>query len=321
MRAFEYAQATDLNEAVALLNCDGGGRLLAGGTDLLPLMKADIAAPERLIDIKHLRGLGPGVVESGDGLTIGALTPLAVLAADRVVHDRYTVLADAAGLAATPQLRNMATLGGNLLQRPRCWYYRNAAFNCWLKGGEECFARAGENQLHAVFGESPCVAVHPSDPPAALLALGAEVRLTGRSLPMSEFFRLPSDEQRIENVLGPDELVLSVHIPNPAPDTVSCYVKAMNRKVWSFALVGVAAVVRFEPQSRQVADARLVLNGVAPIPWRSTAAEWELVGHTLTEQTIDRAAEAALTNAEPLAHNAYKLPLAAGLIHQALAAL
>ena len=122
-------------------------------------------------------------------------------------------------------------------------------------------------------------------------------------------------------MLRPDEVVVSVHIPSPAPDTVSCYVKAMNRKVWSFALVGVAAVVRFKPQSRHVAEARLVLNGVAPIPWRSPDAERELVGRTLTEQTIDRAAEAALSNARPLAHNAYKLPLAAGLIRQALAAL
>jgi len=318
VRAFEFTQVTDLDEARSLLGGDGRVRPLAGGTDLLPLMKADLIAPERLVNLKQVPELQAGIAETSDGLAIGALTPLAALEAHPAVRGRYTALAEAAGLAATPQLRNMATLGGNLLQRPRCWYFRNALFHCWLKGGDECHAREGENQFHAVLSDSPCVAVHPSDPPAALLALGAEARLTGRSLPLSEFFTLPTSDHRLENGLAPDELILSVHVPTTAAGTRSTYLKAMNRKVWAFALVGVAVVVRFEPDTRQVAEARLVLNGVAPIPWRAAAAEQELVGHELSERTISRAAEAAVSDAHPLEHNAYKLPLCQAMIRQAL---
>ncbi|MBV9357385.1 MAG: FAD binding domain-containing protein [Chloroflexi bacterium] len=215
----------------------------------------------------------------------------------------------------------MATLGGNLLQRPRCWYFRSPLFQCWLKGGDECHAREGENQLHAVLGDSPCVAVHPSDPPAALLALDAELQLTARTLPLAEFFTLPTEDHRLEHWLGPNELIQAVRLPRPGAGTRSTYLKAMNRKVWAFALVGVAALVRLESDNRHVTDARVVLNGVAPIPWRAAAAEQELVGRDLDDRTIHRAAEAAVSAAHPLAHNAYKLPLTESLIRQGLQAL
>lgn len=254
---------------------------------------------------------------------IGALTTLTEIETNAAIQQRYTALSEAAGLAATPQLRNMATLGGNILQRPRCWYFRNTQFHCWLKGGDDCPARDGENQLHALFGGGPCYAVHPSDLASALVALGATVRMRGprgeRTLPLDEFFALPADERRTENTLNSDELVISLDLL--ATDGLrSTYFKAMDRKVWAFALVGVAAALRLGDDGR-IADARLVLSGVAPVPWRATAAEQSLIGAEASKTTWSRAADAALADAAPLEHNGYKVPLARALVRQALAAL
>jgi xanthine dehydrogenase YagS FAD-binding subunit len=325
MRAFDYTSAGSVDEAVALLDqhSDGTVRPLAGGTDLLTLMKADIAAPERLVDIKRAAGLDSDIRETADGLTIGALTALADIETHPLIQTHYPALAEAAAIAATPQLRNMATIGGNLLQRPRCWYFRNSRIPCWLKGGDTCPARDGENRLHAIFGDSPCCATHPSDPATALLALDATVRLRGhgeeRTIPLAEFFALPTDDRRVETTVRPDELLLSVHLPAPAPRMRSTYLKAMDRKVWAFALVGVAAAVRVEAGG--IADARIVLSGVAPIPWRAPAAERALIGNAADAATFDRAAEAALADAAPLEHNGYKVPLAQSLISRALRTL
>jgi xanthine dehydrogenase YagS FAD-binding subunit len=328
MRSFEYASPTTIEEVITLLgeDRDGATKPLAGGTDLLTLMKADVAAPERLVNIKRAAGLTGGVEETEQGVTLGALTTLTEIETHPVIKQRYPLLAEAAALAATPQLRNMATLGGNLLQRPRCWYFRNPRFHCWLKGGEECQAYDGQNQLHALFGGGPCYAVHPSDLAPALMALDAEVRLRGRegerTLPLAEFFVLPVEERRTETVVGSDELLLSIWFP-PLPDgTRSTYLKAMDRKVWAFALVGVAAVVRVDGRAgRRIEDARLILSGVAPIPWRAVAAEQELVGAEVNEELFARVAETALAGAVPLRHNAYKLPLAKILIRRALKTL
>jgi xanthine dehydrogenase YagS FAD-binding subunit len=319
MRAFEYASATRLSDAV---DGDGSVRFLAGGTDLLPLMKLDVVQPTRLVDLKHVAELEPGIRESDGGIAIGALTTLAELESSALLRSRYAAAAEAAALAATPQLRNMATLGGNLLQRPRCWYFRSSQFQCWLKGGEVCHARDGENQLHAIMGDSPCVAVHPSDPPAALVALGAEVSVwdsgSTRRIPLAEFFALPREDRRTENLLRPGEVVTSVWLP-PATGVRSTYRKAMNRKVWAFVLVGVAAAVRFDGGA--VRDARLVLNGVAPIPWRAASAERVLEGSSLDDAATGRAAEAAVAEAQPLALNGYKVALVRGLVQQALRGL
>jgi xanthine dehydrogenase YagS FAD-binding subunit len=282
-------------------------------------MKADLYTPERLIDIKRLAELDNRIEEGPNGLTIGALTTLAQLEEDPRVRANCPALAEAASLAATPQLRNMATIGGNLLQRPRCWYYRNPRISCWLKGGENCPARPGENQLHALFDVSPCVAVHPSDPATALVALDASVRLRGaqgdRELPLAEFFAPPTDDRRTENVVRGDELIVSLHIPM-TPGTRSTYLKAMDRKVWAFALVGVAAVGRMD--GNRIEDTRIVLGGVAPVPWRAEAAERVLNGVDVSDDLIARAAEVALDVASPLAHNGYKIPLAKALVRRAL---
>jgi xanthine dehydrogenase YagS FAD-binding subunit len=328
MRSFEYTSPTILDEVLTLLGQDGDGaiRPLAGGTDLLTLMKADVAAPSRLVNIKRLTGLPSGVEDTAQGLLLGALTTLTEIETHPVIKQRYPLLAAAAAVAATPQLRNMATLGGNLLQRPRCWYFRNPRFHCWLHGGAECPAYAGENQLHALFGGGPCYAVHPSDLAPALLALEAQVQMRGRegerTLPLAEFFAVPVAARRTETVIGRDEILLSVRLP-PLPErTRSTYLKAMDRKVWAFALVGVAAVVRLDVQTgRRIEDARLSLSGVAPIPWRAVAAEQALVGAEVSDALFTHAAEAALASAEPLLHNAYKLPLAKALIRRALSTL
>jgi xanthine dehydrogenase YagS FAD-binding subunit len=325
MRPFEYSSPTTIDEALQQLGqaSDGATQLLAGGTDLLTLMKADITRPAQLINIKQIGEIPRGIIQTDNGMTLGALTTLSEIEQHPLIAERYQVLAEAATIVATPQLRNMATLGGNLLQRPRCWYFRNSHFHCWLKGGEECQARDGENQHHALFGDSSCVAVHPSDIAPALLALGAKVRLREpggeRTLPLDAFFALPADERRIETVLDDGELMLSVQLPALAEGTRSTYLKAMDRKVWAFALVGVAAVLRLE--GRTIADARLVLSGVAPIPWRARTAEHVLIGADASEALFRQAAELALAEAQPLAHNHYKVPLAKALIRRALTAL
>jgi xanthine dehydrogenase YagS FAD-binding subunit len=328
MRAFAYASPRSLDEAIALLDSDadghaGGTRLLAGGTDLLTMMQADLIAPERLVDIKRLAELDDRIEDGPDGLTIGALATLAELEEDPFVQSRCPILAEAAGLAATPQLRNMATLGGNLLQRPRCWYFRDSRVHCWLKGGDTCYARGGENQHHALFDVSPCVAVHPSDPATALLALDAAARLRGpsgeREIPLAELFAPPEASRRRETTQADDEVIVSVRIPPQHAEARGVYLKAMERKVWAFAMVSVAAVLRLEQD--KIAGASVALGGVAPVPWRAREAEQVLAGGEPTSALFDRAAEAALAGAEPLAKNGYKLPLAKALLHRALADL
>jgi xanthine dehydrogenase YagS FAD-binding subunit len=283
-------------------------------------MKGDIAAPERLLDIKRLAGLPGGVEESAEGLRLGALTTLTEVETHPVIRQRYPMLAQAAAVAATPQLRNMATLGGNLLQRPRCWYFRNRLLDCWLKGGGGCPARDGENQFHALFGGGPCYAAHPSDLAPALVALDARVHLQGgrgvRTVPLAEFYATPTEGRRHETGIGRDELLLSVLVPPPAAGARQVYLKAMERKVWAFALVAVAATVRLD--GRRVAESRLILGGVAPIPWRAPAAEQALRGSEIGDDVCARAAEVALSEASPLSRNTYKVPLAKALIRQAL---
>jgi xanthine dehydrogenase YagS FAD-binding subunit len=322
MKRFEYLSARSVEEVVAVLGRDGDGdiRPLAGGTDLLTMMKADIAAPASLIDIKRIPELSGVRFSEGEGLTLGGLTTLAEIETNDAIRRHYPMLAEAASLAATPQLRNMATLGGNLLQRPRCWYFRSRHFHCWLKGGDECQAREGENQFHALFGDTPCCAVHPSDLAPVLVALEADVQLRSgageRTLAIGDFFQLPDDERRTETVARPDELITAIRVPPVPADARSVYIKAMDRKVWAFALASVTAILTFD--GPRIADARLVLGGVAPIPWRVTAVESSLRGVHSDSAAIERAARDALTSSEPLQHNAYKVPLTRSLIRRAL---
>lgn len=325
MKAFDYLRSQSLTETIQWLgeSQDSEVKALAGGTDLLTLMKAGVATPIRLIDIAQSGLIPKGITANATGVTLGAMTTLTELETSPLLAERYPLLSQAAGLAATPQLRNMATIGGNLLQRPRCWYFRNPHVDCWLKGGDPCPAYDGQNQLHALFGDGPCYAVHPSDLAATLLALEAEVQLRGstgeRTLPLAHFFALPTADRRRETVLANDELLLAVHIPALPADTHSLYLKAMDRKVWAFALVGVAAMLRLAGET--IADARLVLSGVAPIPWRLQDVEAQLIGARAEPATFARATQAALAAAQPLAHNGYKVVLAQRLIEQAFTML
>jgi xanthine dehydrogenase YagS FAD-binding subunit len=328
MRPFEYRRPASIGDASALLARQHGSsairpRLLAGGTDLLPMMKNEIDEPTLLIDIKRLNELDDTIVLNADGLRIGALATLAQIEESPLVHITHPALCQAAAAAASPQIRNMATIGGNLLQRPRCWYFRDHEVPCWLKGGDDCPAADGENQLHAIFGESICRAVHPSDPATALLALDASVVVRGpsgeRAEPLDFFFAMPNDDRRNEHTLRPDELITAITIPNHSATALSAYLKAMDRKVWAFALVGVGVMLDIDDE-QTIVDARLVLGGVAPIPWRVPAAETLLIGATPDEALFARVAEAALAEATPLAHNGYKIPLAKTLVKRALEA-
>ena len=319
MKPFAYSNPTTLDDALGVIG--PRARPLAGGTDLLTLIKADLLAPERLVNVKAL--LPRGIEAKAQGLEIGALTRLAEIEEHPVVREGYTALAQAVGLAASPQIRNLATVGGNLLQRPRCWYFRNARIDCWLKGGDECPARDGENRHHAVLRGGPCYAVHPSDIVPALMAFDAAVRVAGprgeRWIELGDFMQPPTEERRTETVLQPDELVTAVRLPPHPEPTRSCYVKAMDRKTWAFALAGVACALRLA--GRKVAHARIVLSGVAPVPIRAEGAEGELLGQEASADRFAAAAEAALQDARPLRHNGYKVPLTQALVRQALTTL
>ncbi len=323
---FAHADAASLQEVVAAL--DETCLPLGGGTDLVAMMKAGLMAPERLVNLKTLpdhHGVRPG----DGGWRIGALMTLADLAADPAVAEAPALasLVEAVLDSASPQLRTMATLGGNLLQRPRCWYFRNPEVPCWRKGGRRCFAFRGENKYHTLLGGGPCYAPHPSDPAVALLALGAAVRLSGpagdRTLALDDFYVTPTrDAQRADGyhpvtVLAPDEVLVEVLIPGSAANARSAYVKLMERGVWDFALVSVAVNLALS-DAGQVAAARVALGGVAAVPWRATEAEEALLGGSLTPEAIDRAAEAVVAGTRPLEHNAYKVDQLKAALRQAL---
>lgn len=319
MDRFAYARATTLE--AALESMTEACRPLAGGTDVVAMMKEELISPERLVDLKRIPDLDQ-VREDSEGLRIGALIKLSALLADPVWDRRpeLACLQEALLETASPQLRHMATLGGNLLQRPRCWYFRNKLTYCLRKGGQLCFAFRGENKYHAILGGAPCHIVHPSDPAVALLALGASVVVAGRggtrTVPLAEFYLLPRQDAHREVALEADELVTEVLIPPQAAGTRSVYVKVAERQAWDFALLSAAVQLALEGDT--VRETRVALGAVAPVPWRARDIEDALVGQPLTADTIERAAEAATAGARPLAQNAYKVDLAQGVVREAL---
>ncbi len=319
MRNFEHINAPDLQTAIALLS-KPATEAIAGGTDLLGELKARLRSPQRLVNLKTLSQLREIRYSPRAGLKIGALVTLAEIERHSVIREKFPILAQAASSAATPQLRHMGTIGGNLCQKPRCWYYRNKLFACWLKGGEKCFAEDGENTYHAILGAERCHAVHPSDLAPALIALDATLRVVGPDLDgeisVEELYTKPTASRRQMTVLGPGELIAEIYVPLPKEGARGIYLKAMERKSWSFALVSVAAQLSFEGE--RITDARLVLGGVAAIPWRAKDSEKILTGQKFSEELAKRAAEAALAGAQPLQGNAYKVPLARNLVKRAL---
>ncbi len=317
MQPFIHIDIASADEVIPLL--DARTRPLAGGTDMLPLMKEGIVAPERLINLKRATNLRY-IRVAGDGLHIGALTTLDDLDRHPDVRRDYTALAQAAAESASPQLRNMATIGGNILQQVRCWYYRGD-FHCWLKGGQLCHARDGRNEYHAIIDQSPCVAVYPSDPPAALIALDARLRIVGpqgeRLVAVADFLQPPSAEHRSIHSLAPNELIIEVHVPKPtASSRCSIYLKAMDRATWAYALLSVA--VAADVSAASLRNVRIVLGAVANTPLRAPSAEALVEGQSLTEELLRQAGRAAVADAAPLEHNGYKLPLTRNLVAQAL---
>ena len=330
MKAFEWMNATSVAEAVSALKSgpaandpDDSARPIAGGQDLLTTMKEYITRPTRVVNLKSIRGLDKIQSDGKGGLRIGALVTLNQLEEDANVRRAFPGLAEAAHSVGTAQIRHLGTVGGNLCQRPRCWYFRLEEVVCLKKGGTECYAATGENKYHAIFGGGPSYIVHPSDLAPMLVALGASVNVTGgdgkRTIPLDKFFTLPSDGNlRRENVLKNDDIITEVVVPSSKFAAHSTYLKFKERDSMDFAMSAVAAAVSMGAD-QTVSEARLVLGGVAPIPWRVAKAEAALVGKTMSKDLLAEVAKTALQGAEPLAKNAYKIPLTQTLVRRALA--
>jgi xanthine dehydrogenase YagS FAD-binding subunit len=320
MNRFEILTPSDLPHAGKLLT-DRNHAALAGGVDLIDLLKQNIVAPGSLVNLKGLRGMDAIEPDGGGGVRIGALVKLREVATDPALRDRYVAVADAAAQAATPQVRNLATVGGNLLQRPRCWYFRNPDVNCLKKGGDRCYALGGLNRYHAILGGGPSFIVHPSNLAPALIAFGASVKLVGpageRTIELEKFFTLPKTDSARENVLNPGEVLVEVTIPAPAPGARSVYIEAREKQSFDWPLVSVAAMVASD-NSHLVREVRVVMGAVAPIPWRSHEAEAALQGAHMDAGVAARAAEAALKPAAPLSDNRYKVPIAKALVRRAI---
>src|SRR2546426_6313288 len=314
MNTFEWISPSTVAEAVSALksapvasDLDDAARPIAGGQDLLTTMKEYITRPARVVNLKGIRGLDRIVADGKGGLRIGALVTLAQLEEDPVVRRNFPGLAEAAHSIATPQIRNLGTVGGNLCQRPRCWYFRLEEAVCLKKGGSECFAATGENKYNAILGGGPSYIVHPSDLAPMLVALGASVSVSGgegkKTIPLDKFFTLPSEGNlRRENVLKNDEIITEIQVPASKFAAHSTYLKFKERDSMDFAMSAVAAAVAIGP-NKTISEARLVLGGVAPVPWRVTKAEGYLAGKTPSGDVLTNAAKIALQRAEPLAKN------------------
>ena len=320
MEKFSYVNATSLEQVTSLLSDSGWGEVMviAGGTDLLSELKEYVETPKTLVNLKTLPGMD-SISADATGLKIGALATVADIAAHPTIQHHYTVLAQAAASVATPQIRNVGTLGGNLCQRPRCWYYRDETVNCLKKGGELCFAVEGLSKYHAILGGDPVYIVHPSDIAPALIALGATLKIVGpegeKTMAVEEFFTLPATDPFRENVLQPNEIVVEVQVPQPEPHTKSLYLKAREKGAPDFALASVAGV--FEMSGSTCQTASIVLGGVAPAPWRSKEAEAALTGKMLSEPLSKQAGADAVKDAQPLNDNEYKVLLTQNLISRA----
>ena len=318
---FAYARPGTLKEAIQQLT-DEDAHVHGGGTDLLTCLRERIFDVRKIVSLQGVPDLH-GVKEiAGGGTRIGALTTIAEVASNSLIRTRYAALSQGASEVASPQLRNQGTLGGNLCQKPRCWYYRGE-FHCLRKGGDQCFAVEGENAYHCIFGGDNCFIVHPSDTAPALVALQASVTIAGpngwRTVAVENFHIPPSEDYMRETVLEPAEIVTEIVLPPPAEGLRSSYRKVRARRAWDFALAGVALAIVFSGD--QASDCRVVLSGAAPVPWRSAEAENVIKGRQLDRDRAVKVAAAALENAEPMEQNEYKIPLFGGLIEQQLMAI
>jgi xanthine dehydrogenase YagS FAD-binding subunit len=310
MNKFAFVDCVTVDEALDQLG--GGATIKAGGIDLIDLMKDEIVSPSKLVNIRNISNLR-GITVTQDGLHLGPLSTLTEISAHPEIQKSYSALADAAGHAATPQVRNMATLGGNIMQRPRCWYFRSTDFDCKKKNGasDDCHAHSGENQYHAIMNNDVCAMVHPSSTAVPLLAMNAQVELTSkrgkRTVAMSDFYVPPEKSLINETIVQPGEIITSVFVPTPEAGTRSAYQKYGEKESfdWPLADAGVVLVM----QGNQCRKASIVLGVAAPTPIRSSAAEAVLTGKTIDEATARAAAAAAMQSATPLSQNGFKTQL------------
>jgi xanthine dehydrogenase YagS FAD-binding subunit len=318
MKSFEWTQAASLDEAIAQLG--PGVMVKAGGVDLLDRLKEGLDAPKRLVNLRGIGGLD--AVKDDSDLVLGPLATLAQIEANAAVRKKWPALAEACAHAATPQIRNMATVGGNLVQRPRCWYFRSADFHCRKKGGDVCFAQDGENQYHAIVANKTCAIVHPSSVSTALVAYGATVKLkskTGeRTMALEQFFVLPDKDPRRENQLGGDELISEVRLPATASGTRAAYHKQTEKDSFDWPLCDVAVVL--EMSGATCKRASIVLGATAPVPWRAKSSEALLGGRAVDERAAEAAANAAVQGMTPLHKNGYKLPIVRAIVRRTILA-
>ncbi|MBM3925948.1 MAG: xanthine dehydrogenase family protein subunit M [SAR202 cluster bacterium] len=320
MHPFEYIQPRSLKDASRLLADDPAHtRPIAGGTDLLSELKDGLLRPHRLISLASLKPLQTISYTSG-AFRLGAAVTLTQIAHNPALAQAYPLIAQAASVTATPQIRNTATLGGNLCQRPRCWYYRHPLFRCLKKGGKVCYAVNGYNKNLAILGGAGCYIVHPSDLAPALIAAGASIEIHGtaglRALSLEDFFVGPRQRMTQENVLSPGDLVAYVNLPSPMPNSRSVYLKARERQGEDFAMASVAALASLDRDT--VRHARIVLGGVAPTPHRARRAEEILAGRRVSDIDPQHVGELAVAGARPMRDNAYKVTLAGNLVRSAL---
>jgi len=328
MKPFEYVKVTSVSQAMSLLSKhQEKAAILAGGSDLLGIMKDRIEGPklkmpQSLIDIKGIKDLSY-VKEKKGGVKIGATTTLSEIASSSLVRDKYPLLVQAVNQVGVPQIRNVGTLAGNLCQRPRCWYFRRSVFkDCLRKGGGNCFAADGENQYHAIIGTGGCCMVYPSDLAPALMALNAKVEIAtpkgNRTVPIEQFYVRPEKNVLRETVLAPQEMVVAVEIPNPAASSKGIFLKVKERQAFDFAVVSVA--VNLTLKNNVVADSRVVFGGIAPFPMRSAKAEAALKSKEV-KGSIPAACKACVDGAQPLSNNGYKVEATKGILEEALSLL
>jgi xanthine dehydrogenase YagS FAD-binding subunit len=296
--------------------------LKAGGIDLLDLMKEGLLTPRRVVNLRGVPGLAAIAEEPGGGLRIGSMVTLAQLAAHPLVRARYAAVAQAAGQSASPQIRHVATIGGNLLQRPRCWYFRSLDHHCSRKGGDICFAFAGENQYHAIFGQSGCAIVHPSTTATPLVAFNAKVEMVGargakRVVALEAFFVTPDKDIERENDLKPGEILSAIVLPPLKSGVRSVHLRQGEQESFDWPIADAAAVVEIDANG-VCRQASIVLGAAAPVPYRAKGAESALAGKRISDDTARSAASAAIADASPLENNAYKLPVFETLVRRAI---
>ena len=317
---FTYVKATSLKEAKKQLASDNA-RIYAGGTDLLGCLRDHVFSAEKIVSISKIKEL-QGIRETAEGLRIGALTTITEVAGNPIIQKRYAVLAQAAASVASPQLRNQGTLGGNICQKPRCWYYRGE-FLCLRKGGDLCYAVGGENQFHCILSGDRCYIVHPSDIASALVALQAKVSITGprgnRTVSIENFHVPPSIDVHKETILANNEIVTEFFVPSTPAGFKSSYRKVRARQSWDFAIAGVALALQLSGD--RIRQARVVLSAAAPIPWRSREVEEIITDKQLNLDTVAKAVNVVMKNAQPLEKNGYKIPLFKGILEEELLAI